>query len=118
MPKRKTDEIITEIEYAVNQIIINYNGEVVPTVGLVAKMIKRRVSEIRDVIKKMKFDPIDYPMKVLTPRVILNLFKQTSTSARAVELWFKLIENWNDKININIQDYPELNFIHENKTKN
>lgn len=116
--KNKHKNIKEEIEKTVYKILIENNGEIIPTVGLVAKLINRPVKTVRQIIKELKFDPQDYPLKALTPRVLMNLFTLTNRSPKAVELWFKLVENWSDKINVNMQNFPELNFMPDDKNQN
>ena len=74
-----------------------------PTRMEVAKEVNLSVKTVKLHIKEMKFEPLDNPMRVLTPDVLASIYSSARKgSAQSQKLWMQIMEGWTEKQEMNV----------------
>lgn len=74
-----------------------------PTISEVAKEVNLSTKTIKLHIKELKFDPIESPLRVLTPDVIASIYNSARKgSSQSQKLWMQLMEGWSEKMDMKL----------------
>lgn len=88
-------------------------GKKIPTNGEIAKKCGLSEETVFRHSKNYKFDPIDHPLRVLTPLVVYNIFKLSKTSERAGRTWLHYMEGYSEKVDLSIRTQaPPVDLSH------
>jgi len=74
-----------------------------PTVLEISEEVNLSITTINAHIAKMKFEPLQSPMRSLTPDVIASIYTAARKGQSASQkLWMQLMEGWSESTNMNI----------------
>ncbi|MCX6154927.1 MAG: hypothetical protein NT007_12290 [Candidatus Kapabacteria bacterium] len=88
------------INSTVLQIISEHDGNRMPSLKEISERTGLHINTVSKHYKKLKFEPKISPVRSLSPIVIYNIFNLTKTSVSACALWFKIIEGWVERAEV------------------
>ena len=69
-----------------------------PTIEQVSKRVRLSERVIKLHIRELKFAPLESPLRVLTPDVLVSIYASARKgSAQSQKLWMQVMEGWNEK---------------------
>ena len=128
---KKVDENVLKedrIDWLRNQAIIqNAYIELIqrlhrcPTNLEVSEKVNLSIHTIKNHVKELKFEPLQSPLRSLTPDVIISIYNSARKGLSASQkLWMQIMEGWSENMNVNISGTIEeriRNMTEENRLK-
>ena len=123
---KKVDENVPKedrIDWLRNQAIIqNAYIELIqhlhrcPTNLEVSEKVNLSVHTIKNHVKELKFEPLQSPLRSLTPDVIASIYNSARKGLPASQkLWMQIMEGWSEGMNLNISGSLEERIRNMNK---
>lgn len=88
-----------------------------PTTTEVSKKVNLSLKTIKLHVKELKFEPLENPLRSLTPDVIASIYLSAKNgSAQSQKLWMQIMEGWRDGIDISTTGKIRVDIVYTNIT--